>query len=168
MQERVAAFHEEGMRFAEADRVVQAANSGNYLESLFVAREELAREAAGLLYARLQSVPGSREMGRLASRRIAALRDVANLTLAIARVDQGLPSPAQMARILQSLQDVIEDAASVLPEEVALKFAAAWRQRIAPHMDHLLLGGASYSVVRSKDRVGVSDESPEERGSVPP
>lgn len=170
MQERVAAFHEAGMRFAESDRVVQAAAATNDLEALFVAREELAREAAGLLYARLQSVPGSREMGRLASRRIAALRDVANLTVAIARVDRGLPSPAQMGRILQSLQDVIEDAASVLPEDVARRFAAAWRQRIEPHLEHLRLGGASYSAVPSTGRVGAgaSGEAPAEPGSTPP
>lgn len=120
MRERVAEYHEDSARFVGADRVVRAAASGNDLESLHVAREDLAREAAGIFFTRLQAVPGSRELGRLASRRIAALREIANVTLAIARADQTTPSPARMSRILESLAGVVnEAAAAVLPEDVA-------------------------------------------------
>lgn len=136
VRQRVAAFHERAAVFVAADPLVRAAEMGPDLESLYLAREELAREAAGLLFMRLQAVPGSIEMGRLASRRIAALREVANLTVAIARAGAGAPSPERMARIMTSLFEVVDEAsASVLPEDVAAKFARAWRERAQPLLE---------------------------------
>jgi hypothetical protein len=135
VQDRVQSFHEAELRFSSTDRVVRAAEANEQLEALYVAREELAREAAGLLFARLQSVPGSREMGRLASRRIAALREIVNVTLAIARFDSDMPSPDRMSRILGLLVATIEEVCdSVLPSESARKFRAEWRARIEPFL----------------------------------
>lgn len=141
MEQRVAAHHADAARFVEADEVVRAASSKDDLEGLYVARLELAREAAGLLFMRLQAVPGSREQGRLATRRIAALREVASLTVAISRAVGSLPSPAAMRRILESLgQAVDEAAASVLPADVAERFSNAWREAARPQFDGLEFG----------------------------
>jgi hypothetical protein len=138
VEQRVAAFHEAAARFAVTDRVVQAASGDEPLDSLYLAREELAREAAGLLFARLQTVPGSREVGRLSTRRLAALREITNLTLAIARVNADAPSPERVSRILTLLMDTIDDAAdSVLPPETAARFKAVWRERIEPQLGKL-------------------------------
>jgi hypothetical protein len=133
VQQRVSAFQEGSARFVDDDRVVRAAASGESLEALYIAREELAREAASLLFDRLQATPGSRELGRLASRRTSALRDIANLTVAIARAGAGAPSPERMGRILVSLMEVVDEAAvSVLPADTAVKFQLAWHAGIQP------------------------------------
>jgi hypothetical protein len=138
VQARVASFHDAEKRFVETDQVVLAALRDDRLDVLHVAREALAREAAGLLFARLQCVPGSREMGRLASRRVAALREIANLTLSIARIDTGLPSPQRISKLLELLMVTIDEAAeSVLPTETATAFARACRQRIEPFLPQL-------------------------------
>jgi hypothetical protein len=135
VRERVEAFQAAEREFAKTDALLCAAVTDQRLEALYIAREELAREAAGLLFARLYSVPGSREMGRLATRRISALREVANLTLVIARYDSGSPSPERMGRILELLTATIDEAvASVLPADTAANFQQAWRARIAPFL----------------------------------
>lgn len=150
LQERVTAFHEEEARFSEFDSVVHAAKSGCALESLYLAREEIAREAAGLLFLRLRSVPGSREMGRLATRRINALRHVAGLTVAIAHAGAGEPSPDRMARIMRDLAEVIDAVASnVLPVALAKHFSEAWRDRLEPHL--AALGVESDSLTAQTD-----------------
>lgn len=150
IRERVASFHEAEERFVEVDQVVLAASVDDRLEVLHVTREALAREAAGLLFARLQAIPGSREMGRLATKRISALRDIANLTLSIARIETGLPSPERMGRILGFLMTTIEEAAeNVLPGDTARAFSDAWRARIEPALaqlataPHTLLGSTT-------------------------
>lgn len=131
-------YNEGESRFVDADHLFRAAQSGHDLESLYVAREELAREAASLHFARLHAVPGSRELGRLATRRIAALREIASLTIAIARVDTATPAPERLARIMASLVEVVDEAAtSVLLPEVATTFREEWRARLAPQFDQL-------------------------------
>lgn len=135
MQARIAAYNEEAQRFAAEDRLTQAVCSNDKLETLYMSREEIAREAAGLLFDRLHTAPGSREVGRLASRRLAALREVSNLTLAIARANADAPSPDRMHRILSLLMETIDDAADgVLPPEDAEKFRDLWRSRIEPQL----------------------------------
>jgi hypothetical protein len=131
VQERVAAYHESEARFVDDDRLFRAAKADVNLESLYAARLELAREAAGLHFARLQAVPGSRELGRLASRRIAALRQVASLTIAIAHADAASPSPARLRLVLEDLMVVVDQsAASVLLPETLTKFRTAWQGRV--------------------------------------
>jgi len=138
MQARVEAHREQGSRFVDLDPLYQAAKSGDDLEPLYVAREELAREAAALLFARIQSVPGSRETGRLASRRIAALREIASLTLALDRM--AVPAPDRLARIIANLREIVGEAAEeVLPTEHAEMFKKAWRLRLEPELTKLLV-----------------------------
>lgn len=138
VQARVDAYNEDSARFVDADPVFEAAKSGDELESLYLAREELAREAASLLFSRLQSVPGSPEMGRLASRRVRALREIASLTIAIARIDSAMPAPERLARIITNLLDVVGEAArEVLPPEGGELFRNAWRARLEPQLSKL-------------------------------
>lgn len=141
MQERVATYHDEESRFVDGDHLFRAAQSGPDLESLYMAREELAREAASLHFARLHAVPGSREMGRLATRRIAALREIAFLTVAIARVDTASPAPERLARIMGNLVKVVDEAAAgVLSPEAEAKFTKELRARLAVQFAQLGLG----------------------------
>jgi hypothetical protein len=144
VQERVAAYNEKAARFVAADELYQAAQSGDDLESLYVAREQLAREAASLHFTRLQTVPGSREMGRLITRRISALREITSLTIAIARAGTGMPSPERLERIMANLIDVVDQsAAGVLPPEVAARFRDELRARLEPQLKQLRIKGTS-------------------------
>jgi hypothetical protein len=130
VQSRVAAYHESEARFVDADQLVRATKADSDLESLYMARLELAREAASLHFARLQAAPGSREMGRLATRRIAALRQVASLTIAINHAGAASPSPARLRRVLEDLMAVVDQSASsVLPPNSLTKFRAEWQRR---------------------------------------
>lgn len=144
VQERVVEYNEEATRFVAADELCQAVQSGDDLESLYVAREQLAREAASLLFSRLQAVPGSRELGRLVTRRISALREIASLTISIARAGTGMPSPERLERIMMSLIDVVDQAAAgVLPSEIVARFRDELRARLDPQLRQLRIKGAS-------------------------
>ena len=121
-------FNEQLEQFTQADALV-AASVTHSVEVLYLAREAAAREAASLLFERLRCVPASREAARTSSRRIAALSEVARLTLAIDRTNPGDPSPERLRRILESLRQEVENATSKLfGEEVAAQLIA----RIGP------------------------------------
>jgi len=118
-------------QFTKADPVVVAVQ-GDAVESLYVARDAVAREAASLLFERLRAVPASREASRISSRRVAALAEIARLTIAIHRANPGQPSPERLGRVLESLQGEVEDAARKLFDpEGADRLIADLRARLA-------------------------------------
>lgn len=115
--------------FTTSEPVYRAVR-GNAVESLYAARDAVAREAASLLFERLRSVPASREAARISSRRIAALAEVARLTLAIDRANPGEPSPERMQRVMASLQGEVEGAARTLfSDDLVDRFMAALASR---------------------------------------
>lgn len=113
-QARRDQFNEKLEEFTQTDALVAASDRGDPVEVLYLAREAAAREAASLLFDRLRCVPASREAARVSSRRIAALSEVARLTLAIDRANPGEPSPDRLRRILESLRKEVEGAAQKL------------------------------------------------------
>jgi len=130
-QARNAARREALSRHEHHDPVVLAAHVGDPIESLYVLREQMAREAAALLFDRLYVCPRGRDSERLSSRRIRALADVANLTAQIARADPGAPSDAIVRRVVELLLvEVASAAADVLPEGSAAKLGEALRRRL--------------------------------------
>lgn len=108
--------------FMRSDPVVRASTGGSSLEALYEARNSMAQEAASLLWERLHAVPASREAARTSSRRIAALSEIAVLTLAIHRANPGQPSPERLGRVMTALRAEVEEAACKL-------FDAATAQR---------------------------------------
>ena len=102
--------------FTDAEAVMQAVR-GESVESLYAAREAIAREAAALLFERKRAVPGSREAARISSRRIGALTEVGSLTVAIHKTHPGQPSPERLERILGLLRSDIEEAVRDLFDE---------------------------------------------------
>jgi hypothetical protein len=122
-------YNEELDKFTEADSVVMAA-AGDSNESLYRTRDEVAREAAALLFERRRAVPGSREAARISTRRIGALVEVGSLTIAINRAHPGQPSPERLRRVLgllrQDVQTVIDDLFDE-PAVTALRAALAAR-----------------------------------------
>lgn len=116
--------------FTALDPVVRAAQ-GTSIESLYATRDAVAREAASLLFERLNAVPGSREAARISSRRIAALAEVGRLTLAIGRANPGEPSPERIGRIMALLRADIEDAMrGLFDPDTAQRFVDAMARRL--------------------------------------
>jgi len=123
-------FNDALEKFTRVDPVVVAVQ-GDAVESLYVARDAVAREAASLLFERLRAVPASREAARISSRRVAALAEIARLTIAIHRAHPGDPSPDRMRRVMAALQGEVEDAARKLFDaEGAERFVAELRSRL--------------------------------------
>lgn len=120
---RTRTYNEALDAFTSADPVVQAATGASSIDTLYETRNSIVREAASLLWARKHAVPGSREAARISSRRIAALSEVAALTIAIHRANPGQPSPERLGRVLLALRTEVEEAACKL-------FDAATAQRL--------------------------------------
>jgi len=113
------------------DPLLAVARSAERLETLYAVREQMARETAALLFSRLNLRPGAREIGRTASRRIAALAEVGRLTVEIARADPGAPSAAVMKRIcLLLLSDIEAAAAEVFDDATTGRLTTALRVRL--------------------------------------
>lgn len=106
-QAKIAAYIVEADAFADADAVVAASAEGS-VHVLYAARDEVAREAAALLWERRRQPPGSREAARISSRRIAALAEVGHLTVLIARAAPGEPSPDRIRKVLAQLRLEVE------------------------------------------------------------
>lgn len=113
------------------DPLLKVSRGTEKLAALYLAREQIAVEAAALLWSRLQMRPGAREIGRTASRRVAALAEVGRLTVEIARADPGAPSAVTMKRLLLQLRSDVEAAAGeVFDEATVARLTAAIRQRV--------------------------------------
>jgi glycerol-3-phosphate dehydrogenase len=108
---RIEAYEKAAAEHTEKDPLVRASAEPASLETLYLTREEIAREAAGALWMRMNSTPGSRERRRASARRVSALSEVAQLTLKIAKVTAGEASPATLRLVLDALQREVEDAA---------------------------------------------------------
>jgi hypothetical protein len=129
--------------YENQDRVLRTVVAEKSLESLLVLREEMAREAASLLFQRLKAVPGSRELERLCSRRLAALAEVAALSIAIAKTAPGHTSPETTRRVCRLLLAEVEIAAAqVLPQDAVARLAEALQRRFNEQggLDHAIGG----------------------------
>ncbi|HEY0467869.1 MAG TPA: hypothetical protein VGC79_26900 [Polyangiaceae bacterium] len=115
----------------ENDQVVRAARGSERIETLYLAREQVAIEAASLLWVRLNARPGSREFGRTCSRRVSALAEVASLTIAISKADPDAPTIETTKWVCALLlYELKAAAASVLPSEAAAALDMALQQRL--------------------------------------
>lgn len=126
-REKIAAYNAEADAFVRTDAVVTASAEGS-VEVLYAARDEVAREAAALLWERRRQPPGSREAARISSRRVAALAEVGHLTVQIARAHPGEPSPERIRKVLGQLRKEVEGVIGDLFDAPA---AAALRARLA-------------------------------------
>jgi len=117
---------------------VRASTAASSLETLYEARNSMAREAASLLWERLHAVPASREASRISSRRIAALSEVAALTIAIHRASPGQPSPERLGRVLVALRTEVEEAACRLFDDAtATRFLDELARRLPEDLSSL-------------------------------
>lgn len=120
---------------------MRASTAASSLETLYEARNSMAREAASLLWERLHAVPASREASRISSRRIAALSEVAALTVAINRANPGQPSPERFGRVLVALRTEVEQAACTLFDDATAQRFLDELARGLPTFDSLLDAG---------------------------
>ena len=134
---------------------MQTANNASPLEVLQVLLVELSREAAALLFDRLHLPPHSREVGRLASRRVRALRAVAATRLEMAQIEGDDPPPRVVRRIVELLVvDVLTAAREVLPSEAADRLTVAFHRRLEEQLDTLIAVGDTASPNGRTDPTG--------------
>lgn len=118
-------YHAEMIRqktgFVDADSLVKSSgNRKEAIETLHLVKEEIAREAAALLFDRVEAEKYGRDTSQMSSRRIAALRDVANLELEIRKLGASsidLKGERFQKVFLFLLQTLREAAQEVLPPE---------------------------------------------------
>lgn len=124
------------------DRVLRVVRDAETIEALHVAREEVAAEAAALLFDKSNTLPASREFGRICSRRVAALREIGKLTVEIAHAAPGLPSVATIRRVVDLLRIEVESIASeILSEDDLRRHREALERRLADGgLDKMIAG----------------------------
>jgi hypothetical protein len=104
------------------------------IELLHAQREQIAAEAAALRFERDR---GTGDVGRLISRRVRALRAVADATVQIHELEAGAPPPSATRRVLDLLlTDVLAAAHEVLDPATA----AARRRLVGGVLDDLIRG----------------------------
>jgi hypothetical protein len=110
------------------DAVVDAARRASTIELLHAQREQVAAEAAALRFERDRGVA---DAGRLISRRIRALRAVADATIQIHTLEPGKPSPSATRRVLDLLlADVLAAAHEIFDHTTAEQLADALQKRL--------------------------------------
>lgn len=120
------------------DSVVQAASGASPVEVLHAQCVELAVEAAALRFDRIRASRGTKDVGRLISRRIRALRSVADAIVQLHALSVGTPSPTAIRQVLQLLtDDVLAASREVLDAPTADRLAEAVHRRVAPLIDEL-------------------------------
>jgi len=127
------------------DAIVQAARTASTVELLHLQRLEVAREAASLRFDRMFGST-SADTGRLISRRVRALRAVADATLQIHELEAGSPSPVVVRRIVALLtDDVVAAGRAVFDSATADRLEVAVRRRVDACADQLIAIGSSRS-----------------------
>lgn len=123
--------------YQEADPVVRAARHASHGELLHVQVVELAREAASLKFDRLQTTdPRTRQ--RITSRRIRALRALADAVIQRHRHEAGAPSDAAVQRVLQLLMsDVLAVGPQIFSSDVAAKLQVALQERFDARLEQM-------------------------------
>lgn len=118
-----------------------ARDSVALLETLLV---DAARESAELGWLRRRGQARGQDIQRLATRRIRALVNVADLVLTLERARNGEPSAANVARVVELFLEAIErEARSVLPPEDCARFLSELGARVGA-MDVLeIIDGAA-------------------------
>ena len=111
----------EKTRFIEADGLVQATRSRKEaIEVLQKIKEEVAREAAALHFARIEEEKYGKDTSQMSSRRINALREVASIELEIKKIGIAmidLKSERFQKVFLHLIETIREAAQEVLPSE---------------------------------------------------
>jgi hypothetical protein len=107
--------------FIDADPLVQTAKSRQEaLDTLQRVKEEVAREAAALHFMRIEEEKYGKDTSQMSSRRISALREVANIELEIKKLGMtmiDLKSERFQKIFLFLLETIREAASEVLPPE---------------------------------------------------
>ena len=117
--------------FTGSDAIVRASAATSSVEALYEVRDSIALEAASLLWQRLHAVPASREAARISSRRIAALSEVASVTVAIHKANPGQPSPERLERVLGALRaEVVEAVRDLFDDATAERFVDELGRRL--------------------------------------
>lgn len=128
--ERIEATQRALERHLEADPLLQVARGRDARATLEAALVGASVEAASLAWERRHCAAHDREFGRICSRRLAALVEVARLTLVLQKLDPGAPAPAAIKRVTDLLRHAVEQAArEVLPPDDADQFAEALASR---------------------------------------
>lgn len=134
----------EALRAAEAaheaaDPIVRASSGASPIEVLHAQLVELAVEAAALRFDRLHASSGAKDRGRLISRRVRALRCVADAAIELHHLGDGASSPAATRRVLELLtDDILAASREVLDGATAQHLETAVRQRVEPMLDELV------------------------------
>lgn len=127
-------------KLSEQQRALDAHVTGNHLvqlsqtdagiEVLWAALDAAAREAASIAFQKTLTPVYHRDFGRLCSRHLDAIRDVAKLRLLIEHLEPGASSPEATLRVLDALRVLVLDAAlEVLPADATERFSAALARR---------------------------------------
>jgi len=128
--ERLEASQRALDRHLDADQVLEAAQTKDARATLEAALVAAAVESASLAWERRRYTAHDRQHGRICSRRIGALVEVAKLRLALHRLEPGAPEPGAVERVTDHLRRAVEQAArDVLPPQDADRFVVALGSR---------------------------------------
>lgn len=101
--------------YIEADPLVQSTrNRQEAQETLHRVKEEVAKEAASLSFAKIEEEKYGRDTSQMSSRRIAALREIASIELEIKKLGATMIDlrSERFQRIFQSIIETIRETAS--------------------------------------------------------
>lgn len=138
-----AEMSEAKQRFIDADPVVVAATKGNIEATrvLKLIQTEVAKEAAALHFARVESEKYGKDTSQTSTRRIDALTKIANIELEIRKLGPSSidPHSEEFQRIFSMWVEAIRDVAAetLSPEQVDLFFNRlttkldGWEDRVA-------------------------------------
>jgi hypothetical protein len=124
-------YHAEMIRqktaFIEADPLVKSSSERKEaVETLQRVKEEIAREGAALLFQRIEEEKYGKDTSQMSSRRISALREVANLELEIRRLGATHIDlkGERFQKIFKFFLETVREAAegSLSPEQIDLLF----------------------------------------------
>lgn len=135
-----ALMAEERQKFISSDDLVQTIEGrGDSLNILHLIKKEVAREAASLHFERIETEKRGRDTGQVSTRRIEALKKIADIELKIKEIDSesvNLSSERMQKVFALWIETMREVAQETLPQEVMdlffNRFATAmegWEER---------------------------------------
>jgi hypothetical protein len=140
-----ALMAEQRQSFIASDPLVRTIDGkGDSLEILYHIKREVAREAASLHFERIETEKRGRDTGQVSSRRIEALKKIADIELKIKEIDSesiNMSSERMQKVFALWVETMREIAQETLPQEVLdlffNRFASAmegWEERAASNL----------------------------------